>query len=49
MTDLLLKKHETFRKLMIEKNEKFDIIHVTGATKVLIDFENPEALSQVYK
>ena len=49
MTDLLLKKNENFRRLIIEKDEKYDITNVTGATKVLIDFENPEALAQIWK
>jgi hypothetical protein len=49
ITDLLLKKGETFRRLIIEKDEKYDITNITGATKVLIDFENPEALAQIWK
>ena len=49
MTDLLLKKNEAFRKLIIEKDEKYNITNITGATKVLIDFENPEALAQIWK
>lgn len=49
MTDLLLKKNEAFRRLIIVKDEKYDITNVTGATKVLIDFENPEALAQIWK
>jgi hypothetical protein len=49
MTDLLLKKNEAFRRLIIEKDEKYDITNVTGAIKVLIDFENPEALAQIWK
>ena len=49
MTDLLLKKDESFRRLLIEKDEKYDITNVTGATKVLIEFDNPEALAQIWK
>ena len=49
MTDLLLKKDEAFRRLVIEKDKKYDITNVTGATKVLIDFDNPEALAQIWK
>ena len=49
MTDLLLRKNEAFRRLIIEKDEHYDITNVTGATKVLIDFENPEALAQIWK
>ena len=49
MTDLLLKKNENFRRLIIEKDEKYDITNVTGATKVLIDFSDEDALAQIWK
>ena len=49
MTDLLLDKNENFCRLIIEKDEKYDIMNVTGATKILIDFKNPEALDQIWK
>ena len=47
MTDLLLIKNEIFRKLIIEKDEKYDIINIGGATKVLIDLKNPERLAHI--
>ena len=31
------------------KDEHFEIMNVIGATKVSIDFENPEALAKIYK
>ena len=34
--------------MTIEKDKDFDIINVIGATKVHIDFENPEALAKIY-
>ena len=46
---MFLKKNEAFRRLIIEKDAKYDITNVTGATKVLIDVENPEALAQIWK
>jgi len=46
---LFLKKNEAFRRLIIEKDERYNITNVTGATKVLIDFKNPDALAQIWK
>ena len=44
-----MKKNEAFRWLIMDKDEKYDITNVIGTTKVLIDFENPEALAQICK
>ena len=49
MTDLLVPENGTPRRLTIVKDENFEIMNVIGATKVSIDFENPEALAKIYK
>jgi hypothetical protein len=46
---LFLKKNEAFRRLIIEKDEKYNTKNVIGATKLLIDIENPDAFAQIWK
>ena len=48
MTDLLVPENEIPRRLTIEKDKDYNIMNVIGATKVRIDFENPEALAKIY-
>ena len=48
MTDLLLPKKGTFRKLVIKKDNKLRIVVVDGATMVPVDFINATELEQVY-
>jgi hypothetical protein len=49
LTELFLKKNEAFLRLIIEKDEKYNTTNVIGATKLLIDIENPDALAQIWK
>ena len=44
MTDLLLPKKGTFRKLVIKKDNKLRIVVVDGATMVPVDFINATEL-----
>ena len=44
-----MKKDETPRRLVIEKDKKYDVTNIIGATKALIDFANPEGLAQIWK
>ncbi len=46
---MFLKKNEAFLRLIIEKDEKYNTTNVIGATKLLIDIENPDALAQIWK
>ena len=44
MTDLLLPKKGTFRKLVIKKDNKLKIVTVEGATMVPVDFIDAKKL-----
>ena len=48
MTDLLLPKKGTFRRLAIKKDKKLEIVMVEGATIVPVDFTDAKELEQVY-
>ena len=48
MTDLLVPENGIPRRLTIEKDKFFNIMNVIGATKVHIDFDDPEALTKIY-
>ena len=48
MTDLLLPKNGTFRRLVIKKDNEHNIVMVEGATMVPVDFRQAKGLEQVY-
>ena len=48
MTDLLLPKDGRFRKLIIKKDKKQNIVKVEGATMVPVDFTDAKELEKVY-
>ena len=48
MTDLLLPKKGTFRRLVIKKDNQLKIVMVEGATIVQVDFKDAKELEQVY-
>ena len=48
MTDLLLPKKGTFRKLVIKKDNKLRIVVVDGATMVPVDFKDAKELEKIY-
>ena len=48
MTDLLLPKKGTFRRLAIKKDNTLKIVIVEGATIVPVDFADAKELEQVY-
>ena len=48
MTDLLLPKNGVFRRLVIKKDVKLNIVIVEGATTVPVNFRKAKELEQVY-
>jgi hypothetical protein len=48
MTDLLLPKKGTFRKLFIKKDEKLNFVMVEGATMALVDFADAKEFTRIY-
>ena len=48
MTDLLLSRKGRFRKLVIKKDQKHNIVMVEGATMVQVDFTDAKELERVY-
>ena len=48
MTDLLLPKNGTPRKLIIKKDKEHNIVMLEGAAMVPVDFNNPKELENVY-
>ena len=49
MTDLLLAKDGTFRRLIIVKDQQHGVVNVVGANKVPIDFSDEDALAKIWK
>jgi hypothetical protein len=49
MTDLLLNKKGTYRRLIIKKNKLLNFAMVEGATMVQVNFADPEEFARIYK
>jgi hypothetical protein len=49
MTDLLLNKKDTYRRLIIKKNKLLNFSMVEGATMVQVNFAEPEDFARIYK
>ena len=49
MTDLLLNKKGTFRRLIIKKNKQLNFVMVEGATMAKVDFADAKEFARIYK